>query len=185
MSSRKPRVAFVVAVLLAASGLARADGGFLEGRGAYFSPSDAAFREIYGHGVSWGGEISFAVSERASIWAGADYFSKVGRLGFTEEETKIRIAPLTAGIKYHLALGRLRPYLGAGIGYFQYKEANSIRTTQDRAFGFVGRAGLLVMLGPAFFIDLQGTWSACSVQPAGIKAGLGGFSFGLGLGFEF
>jgi len=185
MNSRKLRVTLGLAFVLAAAGLARADGVFLEARGAYFSPSDVAFREIYGYGVSWGGEISFAVSKRASVWAGGDYFSKLGKLGFTEEETKIRIVPLAAGLKYYFGLGLLRPYVGAGVGYFQYKEANSIGTIEKGALGLVGRAGLLVMLGPAFFIDLQGTMSTCSVQPMEVRANLGGFSFGLGLGFEF
>jgi opacity protein-like surface antigen len=185
MNSRKPCGTLVLALVLAAAGSARGDGVSLEARGAYFSPSDAAFREIYGYGVSWGGEISFAVSKRASVWAGGDYFSKLGKLGFTEEETKIRIAPLAAGLKYHFASDRLRPYIGAGVGYFQYKEANSIGTIEKGALGLIGRAGLLVMLGPAFFIDLQGSWSTCSVQPLDVRANIGGFSFGLGLGFEF
>ena len=185
MRSPRLRAGLSLAFVLVALGSARAEGVFLEARGAYFSPSDPAFREIYGYGISWGGEISFAVSKRTSVWAGGDYFSKVGKLGFTEEATKIRIAPLTAGLKYHLALDHLRPYIGAGVAYVQYKEANSIETIEKGAIGLVGRAGLLVMLGPAFFIDLQGTWSTCSVQPLEVKANLGGFSFGLGLGFEF
>ncbi len=185
MNSRKLCETLGLVLILSALGTARADGVFLEARGAYFSPSDAAFREIYGYGVSWGGEISFVISKRASVWAGGDYFSKVGKLGFTEEETKIRIAPLAVGLKYHFALGRLRPYAGAGVAFFQYKEANSIGTIQKGALGLVGRAGLLVMLGPAFFIDLQGTWSTCSVQPLEARANLGGLSLGLGLGFEF
>ena len=80
---------------------------------------------------------------------------------------------------------RLRPYVGAGVAYVQYKETNSIGTIEKGALGLIGRAGLLVMLGPSFCIDLQGTWSTCSVQPLEVKANLGGFSFGLGLGFEF
>ena len=185
MNSRKLCGTLVLTFVFAALGTARAEGVFLEARGAYFSPSDAVFREIYGYGVSWGGEISFAVSKRASVWAGGDYFSKMGKLGFTEEETKIRIVPLAAGLKYHFALDRLRPYCGAGVAYVQYKETNSIGTIEKGALGLIGRAGLLVMLGPSFCIDLQGTWSTCSVQPLEVKANLGGFSFGLGLGFEF
>jgi opacity protein-like surface antigen len=177
VNPRKLSGLLAIGFVLAALGTARAEGVFLEARGAYFSPSDAAFREIYGYGVSWGGEISFAVSKRAAVWAGGDYF--------TEEETKIRIVPLAAGLKYHLALDRVRPYVGAGVGYFQYKEANNIKTIEKGALGLVARAGLLVLVGPSFFIDLQGTWSTCSVQPLEVRANLGGLSLGLGLAFEF
>lgn len=175
----------VIGLITVAAGTARAEGLTIEARGAYFSPTDKAFREIYGYGVSWGGEISFSISRRASVWAGGDYFSRVGKLGLTEEETKIRIAPLAAGVKLYLSRARLRPYIGAGAAYFQYKETNNIGTIEKGDIGLVGRAGLLVMLGPTFFMDIQGGWSTCSVQPAEIKANLGGLSLGLGLGFEF
>ncbi len=175
----------VIGLVMAAAATARAEGLSIEARGAYFSPTDKVFREIYGYGVSWGGEIGFSISTRASVWAGGDYFSKVGKLGLTEEETKIRIAPLAAGIKLYLSRGRLRPYVGAGAAYFQYKETNNVANIEKGNIGLVGRAGLLVMLGPTFFMDIQGGWSTCSVQPEEIKANLGGLSLGLGLGFEF
>lgn len=175
----------VLGFILAVAGTVRAEGLSIEARGAYFSPTDKAFREIYGYGMSWGGELSFDVSERAAVWAGGDYYSKVGKLGLTEDETKIRIAPLAAGVKYYFSRDRLRPYVGAGAAYFQYKEVNSIGTIEKGNLGLVARAGLLVMLGPTFFMDLQAGWSTCSVQPAEVKANLGGFSLGLGLGFEF
>ncbi len=185
MNSRKLYRKLVLAFILGTLGTARAQSVFLETRGAYFSPTDKAFREIYGTGMSWGGELSFAVSKSAAVWAGGDYYSKVGKLDLTEDGTKIRIVPLAAGVKYYFSRDRLRPYVGAGAAYFQYKETNSIGTIEKGDVGLVGRVGLLVMLGPAFFIDLQGNWSTCSVQPAEVKANLGGFSLGLGLGFEF
>jgi len=175
----------VAGFVLAFAGPAASEGLSIQARGAYFSPTDKIFREIYGYGLSWGGELSFSISERGAIWAGGDYYSKVGKLGFTQDETKIRIVPLAAGVKYFFSRGRLRPYAGAGAAYFQYKETSSIETIEKGAVGFMARAGLLVMLGPTFFMDLQGNWSTCSVQPGDVKANLGGLSLGLGLGFEF
>ncbi len=172
-------------LVIAVAGTARAEGLSIEARGAYFSPTDKAFREIYGYGISWGGEISLSLSGRMDVWAGGDYYSKVGKLGLTEEATKIRIAPLAAGVKFYLSRARLRPYIGAGAAYFQYKETNDIGTIEKGDVGLVGRAGFLVMLGPTFFMDVQAGWSTCSVQPAEVKANLGGLSVGLGLGFEF
>jgi opacity protein-like surface antigen len=77
------------------------------------------------------------------------------------------------------------PYVGAGLGYFQFKETNSIKTVEKGAIGFVVRAGLVFKLGAPFFMDVQGTWSTCSVQPLEVQANLGGFSAGVGLGLEF
>ena len=184
MRTPRPPVLLVLGFILAAAGTARAEGFSIQARGTYFSPADKAFREIYSYGMSWGGELSFHVSKRAAVWAGGDYYSKLGKLGFTEDETKIRIVPLAAGVKYFFSGGRLRPYVGAGAAYFQYKETNSIGTIERGDVGLVARAGMLVRLGPAFFMDIQGGWSTCSVEPADVKANLGGFSLGLGLGFE-
>lgn len=185
MKTSRLRGWLVAGFVLAFAGRAASEGLSIQARGAYFSPTDKAFREIYGYGMSWGGELSFAISERGAIWAGGDYYSKVGKLGFTGDETKIRIVPLAAGVKYYFSGGRLRPYAGAGVAYFQYKETNSIGTIEKGDVGLVARAGLLVMLGPTFFMDVQAGWSTCSVEPAEVKANLGGLSLGLGLGFEF
>jgi hypothetical protein len=71
------------------------------------------------------------------------------------------------------------------LGYFQYKETNSIGNVEKGDVGFVVRAGLAFKLGAPFFVDIQGTWTTCSVQPLEVKANLGGFSAGAGLGLEF
>ena len=175
-----------ILLFAAVAGLVRAGSLTIEVRGSYFNPTDQIFSEIYGNGMIWGGELAFGISDRIGIWAGGDYFSKVGKLIFTEEETKVRIAPLTAGAKYFLPLGgRLIPYVGSGLGYFQYKETNSIKTVEKGAIGFIVRAGLVFKLGAPFFMDIQGTWSTCSVRPLDVQANLGGFSAGVGLGLEF
>jgi opacity protein-like surface antigen len=174
-----------ILLLATVAGLIRAEILTIQARGSYFNPTDQVFRDIYGNGMSWGGELGFRLTKRIAIWAGGDYFSKIGKLNFTEEETKVRIAPLTVGAKYYLALGRLMPYAGAGLGYFQYKETNSIGTVEKGDIGFVVRTGLVFKLGAPFFMDVQGTWSTCSVQPLGVQANLGGFSAGVGLGLEF
>lgn len=169
----------------AAAGCIKAESLTIEARGLFFVPTDQVFRDVYGSGMSWGGELGFKISERIGIWAGGDYYSNVGKLPYTEEETKIRIAPLTGGAKYYLVLGKVLPYVGAGLGYFQYKETNSIGRVEKGNLGFVLRAGLVLKLGAPFFLDFQGTWTMCSVQPQQVKANLGGFSAGIGLGIEF
>lgn len=155
-------------------------------RAGYFIPADAVFRELYGRGPAWGGELDAALSSRLSLWAAADYFSRDGLLPETREDTTIRVVPLQAGLKAGLDLGAsTRVYAGVGLGWFQYREANSIATLKRSGLGFVGRAGVLVDLGETFFLDFGGAWSVCRVDPAGVEAGLGGFQASAGAGFRF
>jgi len=180
------KIVLILALLVVpASGTISASGLTIEARGTFFMPTDETFRDVYGSGPSWGGELGFRISDRLTVWAGGDYFSASGKLVFTEDETKIRIVPLSAGAKYFPVSGVVSPYVGAGVGYFQYQETNSIGTVEKGAVGLVARLGLLIKLGPAFFADVQGGWTTCSVQPLEVQANLGGFSAGLGLGFEF
>ena len=91
-----PRRGVWTAIMLIAAiaGLIRAEGLTIQARVSYFNPTDQAFRSVYGDGLRWGGELGFKLTRRIGFWAGGDYFAKVGKLAFTEEETKIRIAPL-------------------------------------------------------------------------------------------
>jgi opacity protein-like surface antigen len=180
------KMIWILAFVLAASASPAFAGDFsVTARGGYFVPSDSVFRNIYGNGMSWGGELGFHITSRLEAWAGADYFSRTGKLAFTQEETRIRIVPLTAGLRYAFPISRLKPYVGLGIGYFRYKETNSIGKVEKGDFGYCGRIGVIISLGSSFFVDIQGNWTRCTVRPAGVKADLGGIQTVLGLGFEF
>ncbi len=158
-----------------------------EARATVFRPGDAVFRDIYGSGFSWGGELAVEISPSFALWAGGDYYSKTGTLAFTGEVARIRVVPLAAGARIQFPLAGTRAYLGAGLGYFRYREASPIALVEGGKVGFVGRAGVLVDLGNVFFLDAQASYSFCSVTPLGsdIRADLGGFRGGLGAGFRF
>ena len=61
---------------------------------------EKAFRDIYGEGIMYGGEVNIRVWKALEVWFGASYFYKKGELTFTKEETKLKIVPIGAGIKY-------------------------------------------------------------------------------------
>ena len=179
---------FLAAVSLPAPPLSAAAAKFfsLQARAGYFIPADAIFRDIYGNGAAWGGEVDAALSPRLSLWAGVDYFSRDGLLPETRENTSIRVVPLQTGLKVGLDLGvATRIYAGAGLAWFQYRESNSIATLKQSGLGFVGRGGLLVYLGETFFLDFGGEYSTCRVEPAGVKADLGGYLISAAAGFRF
>jgi hypothetical protein len=178
---------FCLAIVLSSS---LAHGKFLiEAKGGYFLPSDKNFKIVYSGGklgewISYGGEIGITLGKGVGIWAGGHYFNKKGKLTLTEEETKIQITPVYGGIKFRLSQSDVVPYLGVGVGYFQYKEENRIGSVSKANIGYIGQGGFLIKAG-VIIIDLQASYSYCKVKPMDVEADLGGFQAGIGLGFEF
>ena len=178
---------FCLAVVISSS---FAYGKFLvEAKGIYFQPSDKNFKEVYSGGkfeewISYGGEIGITLGKGVGLWAGGHYFNKKGKLTFTEEETKIQISPVYGGIKLRLSQSGVVPYLGVGLGYFQYKEENRMGTVSKGDIGYIGQIGLLFKAG-VIVIDFQASYSYCKVKPEDVEANLGGLQGGIGLGFEF
>jgi opacity protein-like surface antigen len=157
----------------------------VEAKVLYFQPTEQAFKDIYGSGMSYGGEFDINIFDGLAIWIGAEYFTKKGELTFTKEETELQITPIYGGLKYIFPGRGIMPYLGAGVGYFQYKETNPIGTVKEGKIGFVTQAGLLVrLLGPVL-VDFQVGYNMCKIKPQEIEAQIGGLKAGVGLGFSF
>lgn len=182
---RARRILIFCLAIIMFSGLSQAEAFFIEAKGNYFLPKDQSFKDIYGNGKSFGVEIGLALGKRISIWAGGHYFSKKGKLTFTEEDTKIQIIPLYAGLRYRLAKSSIRPYVGFAFGYFRYKEINPIGTIKKGDIGYIGQVGIIFKVGGALFLDVKGSYSYCKVKPVDIEANLGGLQGGIGLGLEF
>ncbi|MDW7759899.1 MAG: outer membrane beta-barrel protein [Acidobacteriota bacterium] len=179
------KFAFCVCLLLVVSAPAASDTFSIQARGAYFIPSEAVFKDIYDGGVVYGGEISLKISGGLSLWAGGSYFNKSGVLTFTEESTTLQLIPIFGGLQYKMNLSRISPYVGAGVGYVLYKEENPIGKVEDGGLGFIGKAGVQVMIAGPLFLDVQASYSVCRVIPGDIEADLGGLKAGLGLGLQF
>jgi opacity protein-like surface antigen len=176
---------------LAALGLAllaaapAADAFVIEAKAVYFHPTESAFREIYGGGLCLGAEATVGLPGRFALWASADYFSKTGALTLTGEEAKLRIVPILAGLKYRIPLGGpIKPYVGAGLGYFQYKEKSVIGVVEKGSLGLGLKAGACLEMRGGVLVDLQLGYTRCKVKPQDIKADIGGFQVALGIGFE-
>ena len=156
-----------------------------EAVGSYFQPSDQVFKSIYGSGTYFGGEINIRLASGVSLWAGAHMFSKDGLTTFTEEPTEIAITPVYGGLKFRVPSAKVSPYLGLGVGYFQYKETSAIGEVQKGDIGYIGQLGILInVIGP-IYLDLKGCYSYCKVQPEELEADLGGFQVIGGFGFGF
>jgi hypothetical protein len=156
-----------------------------EAVGSYFQPSDQAFKSIYGGGTYFGAEINITLMRGVSLWAGAHMFSKTGLTTFTQEPTEISITPIYGGLKFRAPSAKVSPYLGLGVGYFQYKETSAIGEVQKGNIGYIGQLGILInVIGP-IYLDLKGCYSYCKVQPEELEADLGGFQVIGGFGFGF
>ena len=167
------------------SGLANASDVIVELRAHYLHPSEEAFRDIYGGGMMYGGEISIGVRRELDVWFGGSYFSKKGELTFTKEETKLEIYPLGGGLKYRLTTGAFSLYAGAGLNYYQYKESNPLGDLSKGGLGYIGKIGSYVKVTGGLLIDFYINYSYCKIKPADFKINIGGIEAGVGMGYEF
>jgi opacity protein-like surface antigen len=179
-------------ILLSLTGAAVAGPLSVQVKGSYFFPSDSYFKSIYGSALMFGAKAAYDLKSGLGFWLGVDVYSKsgttevLGDSSIAGESTKLSLVPVTAGVRYVYKAGRLlSPYVGVGLGYFFYKESNSIGTVSKSELGFAAQAGVMVYLGQRAFLDIQGSYSSCKVNPSGVEAQLGGFSLGLGLGVAF
>ncbi len=153
--------------------------------GLYFIPSENAFKDIYGNGTEFGGEIKYSFLANCGIWLSGSYYEKQGELSFTREKTVVSVVPLAAGLSLQIPGDWIRVYWDGGIGIFNFQEENPIgRVTQNRL-------GYLTKIGASFFpfkglvLDVFIRYSFCRIRPLEIEANIGGLSFGVGLGWRF
>jgi hypothetical protein len=154
-------------------------------RATYLLPSEQAFKDVYDGGMTYGGEISIGIIKKIDLWAGGSYFSKNGKLTFTEEDTKVSIIPLGIGIKYKLLDGSIKPYVGLGLNYYQYKESNLLGDVSKGGLGFVAKAGGIFKISGGLLVDLFFGYSYCKMKPADFEINIGGLEAGIGIGYEF
>ncbi len=114
----------------------------IEVKGAYYSSEDANFQDVYGSAVKFGLEGGVGIAKNLSIWAGLDYLHKTGTLAITNEETRVSIIPISAGLRYEIPYGaKLRFHIGAGAQMVFFKEDASLGTTSKSGIGFIATAG--------------------------------------------
>ena len=182
------RTAAIVLALTVSTGAAWGAGVSLTLKGGYFLPTDSVFKDAYGGGLVFGGELAVPVAGALHLWAGAEYYSKKGLTTVTEEEIKAQVVPLYVGIRYHFGRSGVRPYLGAAAAYFLVKEENPDGSASDSGLGLLGQGGLLFRLGGSVWLDLFVNYRACTLTSDGddpFKTKLDGLSAGLGFVYRF
>jgi hypothetical protein len=184
----KGTVWILLSLLLVAAAPAWGAPASVEFRGGYFFPSSADFKDVYKGGPAFGAEVSIPLWKALGLWGGLDYFSRIGKLTYTEEATTIRILPVFLGLKLQAVSGAVRPYLAGAAGYFSYKETNPLGTASGQRLGLVVQAGLLLKMKGPLGLDLSGRMTSCrskAEEPDVSAARIGGFQGGLGISLSF
>lgn len=191
MKRTRKKLLFTVIGCLLLSSAVKAEIARLEISGSYFFPSEKAFREIYGPG----GEIGFDIGK--TIWKNMEfhlevhYYTKTGRLTFTQEKTRVKILPLGAQLRYVFLKRGFHLYAGTGLTYCFFEEKNPIGKVDEGQLGLSARIGGykkikgLKKFIKNFIIDAYISYSYCEMKPAEVKIEIGGADFGMALGFEF
>ena len=183
-----PRTAIILLVFTGLAGAAWGATPVLTLKAGYFSPTGSVFRDVYGGGMVFGGEATFPLSNSLHFWGGVELFGKKGLLVISEEETKVRIVPLYAGLRAQFGKNRVRPYIGAAAAYLFFHEENPLGSISDGGLGLITQAGILAKLGGVVWLDVFAGYRACTLRSDGedpIEAKLDGFSLGMGLVFRF
>ena len=179
------KLTIVALLTVCLSGLANATDVTVELKAHYFSPTEQAFKDIYGGGIMYGGEISVGVWKDLDLWLGGSYLSRKGELTFTKEETKLELIPIGVGAKYRILSGNFSLYAGLGLNYYQYKETNPIGDVSDEGLGFVGKFGSYVAIFGGMLIDFYVEYTYCKMKPADLEINVGGIVAGIGVGYRF
>lgn len=163
----------------------------IEAKSGYFSPSETVFKDIYGRGLMYTGEVSISTDidnlNGIEVWFGTKSFRKTGELTYNKEETKLKILSLGGGAKYRLSfLNRvLYLYVGLGGNYNRFTETNIFGEVRHYEWGYEGQLGVYIKPTKGLLIDLYLDYSYCKMKPEEIEFNIGGIAIGIGLGYEF
>ena len=193
---KKTIVGVLLVLVLVPWAFAEGDGaGGLGVFGSWWDSKD--YGALYGGGVRFGAEIfsGLALEARASYLVSEDRDDVVeGRLVSTEME----LVPLEAAVTWTLDVSdALKPYVGAGAGYYlknvDWKADDVIDEADDKdSVGYFALAGLNVVLGHVVLFgeakynvvqnDDEWRWQGSDVK---VKNSLDGFAANVGLKLAF
>ncbi|MCX6565871.1 MAG: hypothetical protein NTW38_05530 [Candidatus Aminicenantes bacterium] len=151
------------------------------GRYGSFRPSSDIFKEVYGPGPVFSGEIRIRLIGGLHLSLEAGSFKKTGKLTVTKEATKMTIFPVEAMAIYHFLPGKITPYAGAGPHLVSYRESNILGSVSGSGLGFAVCGGVAARWR---FIGLDARVKYASVKdtPVKDKVDFSGLTFDIALG---
>jgi opacity protein-like surface antigen len=144
------------------------------------------YNEVYGkNNMLYSIDLGYQVSKSLQVFLHYDSFSVDGKLTYTEEDTKLTIKPLELGLRFFMGKRLIFPYIGAGTGYYMYKEENVIGTMDEKKFSFFSEGGLQFRFTPLLFLDLKVKYIFLKVDGPEAQVDLGGWALIGGIGISF
>ncbi len=170
--------------------------GSTELRAGYFYPASSVIRDIYGGGIEGELETAVRLYRGLHLFANTGIFIKDGHSIGLDDKTRMKLFPLSVGLKYHFQLScKWEFYLGTAPTYtwvhFHDHSSSVDQHVHKSAWGVVGKTGLIYAFYKAFFADLffdyyyteiSGTHSPGVTST---NCDVGGFRTGLGLGIKY
>ena len=170
----------------------------LEAKGAYFFFSDSGMRNVYPHG-GFEFQISgtYPVWKQLAIYGAISYLTIGGHSLEGNQRTTLWQVPIDFGLRPTLAIHKKVQYyftLGPRVFFLRQHNSSSYvdRHVDRNGLGFFANTGFNFFPYPHFLIDLFGQYSYEHVHfrssrpnAYGESRQVGGFSFGLGLGYAY
>ncbi len=166
------------------------NGWDVEVRSAYFLPSNNLERELY-KGARFDAEVQVNKSfcNGWELWGNFTYFQKTGHSALNNKTT-LTLYPLSLGVRYVFPITFcMNAYLGAGINGTWIHLHNVDPFLQPERFsrfkvGVTGKSGLIYNITECIYLD---AFIDYLYIPANFvnADNVGGFNFGLGLGYRF
>ncbi len=148
--------------------------------GSAYNQFNGDVKSIYsGSNVSYGIDFSYGVSDRIQLFSHLDFLSVKGKTTYSKEDTTLSITPVEFGGRF-VSGDKFKPYFGAGVGSYGYKEANEIGEVSGSGFGFFGEGGFFYYLGKMFF-DLKIKYVSLKID----NVNLGAVKVYVGIGIRF
>jgi outer membrane protein len=174
----------------------------VEARVAYFRPCSKKTKRIYGKGwADYQVELSKGFYNNWRGWIGVSGFEKKGRSIGDHDRTKLRLIPLTFGLKYLFNVSPCADlYVGAGATYnwLRIKDHSSFvhETHKKQKWGGVIQLGGYYSFAENLFADVFVDYvfqefkfhshsNDSSNYVGHHKVNLNGFKFGGGIGYRF
>lgn len=152
--------------------------------GNYFRPAEGPLRDNYEDGFMFGAELSVGVMPFLEVWTSLSQMAK--KVAFSSGEVrKLDLVPLEAGIKIRPLRGIVNPYLGLGLGYYQFKELVGDVEIRENQLGLVAQGGVFAKLGGFIVIDFFTFYRRCRITVDSEDWDIGGLNFGFGFGIEY
>lgn len=167
----------------------------IEGKAAYFYPTNHLYRKIYSGGGLYGLELNGKVYSDLYGWTSVNILYSKGKSYPCGYRTDIAQVPIDLGVKYAPRIDRYQPYVGVGVltTYMHIHDHAAFvkKKIVHWGVGAIFKVGCLVELPQNLFLDFFTNYSSIWVNPpvhrrsCPHKANLSGFSFGGGLGYGF